>query len=124
MEDDKNKLSDFSTIHLKEELYKRRTVQDSISNDKIKEIICNYYGANVECLKSKKAGARKNPCRLSKRALAYIFRNEYKKGYMEIGEIMHKNHVTILMAVRAVTNEMEVNKHYKKELEHLINLTK
>lgn len=121
------KLSNFTTRELKQEIKRRKVIEKLDLINKTFEVVCKHYKVTEKAVmyKGEKGFARgAGPVRNAKRALMYIFHHEQGNTAVETGNIMGKEHSTCTVSSNKVKDEIEVNPNYKKEITFLIEQIK
>jgi chromosomal replication initiation ATPase DnaA len=77
----------------------------TISAEKIAEIVCNYYGCEIEDLKS---NSRKVEIIILRKHFAYFARTEAKLSLKEVGKMIGKDHATILNYCNFIEGKIQV----------------
>lgn len=71
----------------------------------ILEVISKYYGVSENSIKSK---SRKVKSVKARHAYFYIAYKTSRKGLVEIGELVNRNHSTVIHGIRKIEGEIDI----------------
>lgn len=73
------------------------------------ELFCSVNNISVQDIKGK---SRKNGLPLFRHVFAYLIRRELNATLQSIGDVLGRNHDTILYGIRNITDYLLMSKHY------------
>lgn len=89
--------------------------------DAVIKKVCDYYGITLEELKG---SSRKRSCVIPRQVVSYILREFFNYGLQQVGDIVKKNHATIIYNVQTVKDLMDFDNIFRVEVNKLVNYAK
>ncbi|GHT20114.1 chromosomal replication initiator protein DnaA [Bacteroidia bacterium] len=90
--------------------------------EQIRDTVCNYYSLSVEAISTK---SRKREVVQARQIAMYLAKQMTQNSLSAIGSAIGKrDHATVLHACRMVSEQMEIDKHFKVEVQEIEGMLK
>jgi chromosomal replication initiator protein len=91
------------------------------SLDKILEDVCNYYNLKIDFVKS---NDRYQHLVNARQLYCYLCRNYTVASLSEIGNLINRDHSTVVWSVNKIKDFIDVDKYISRDIEFIVNSDK